>query len=297
MAVAMTAPRQVLQGTTYLVTRRCTQRQFLLKPSKVTTAVFGYLLAVAARRYGVEVHAYCVLSNHYHLVVTDPQARLPAFQQFLDALVARAVNAHLGRWENLWATSSFSAVALASAQDVVDKAACTLANPVAAGLVRLGREWPGLWSSPGGIGAEVVFRRPKHFFSKKGCLPESVGLTLAVPPGFLTAQAFREALEQALAAREADAAQKSQGFLGAERVLAQRPFDRPKPGEPRRELSPRVAARDKWRRIELLGRLKDFVAAYRKALEQWCVGERTAVFPAGTYLMRVANGVACAGAG
>ena len=94
----MTAPRQVLQGTTYLVTRRCTQRQLLLKPSKVTNAVFGYLLAVAARRYGVEVHAYCVLSNHYHLVVTDPQARLPAFQQFLDALVARAVNAHLGRW-------------------------------------------------------------------------------------------------------------------------------------------------------------------------------------------------------
>jgi REP element-mobilizing transposase RayT len=292
----MTAPRQVLPGTTYLITRRCTQRQFLLKPSKVTTAVFGYLLAVAAKRYGVEVHAYCVLSNHYHLVITDPQARLPAFQQFLDALVARAVNAHLGRWENFWATSSFNAVALASAQDVVDKAAYVLANPVAARLVRTAREWPGLWSSPRAVGGEVVFRRPKHFFAKKSCLPESVGLTLAVPPGFLTAHAFREALEQALASREAEAAQVGD-VLGVERVLAQSPFAKPKSGEPRRKLSPRVAARDKWGRIELLGRLKDFVAAYREALAQWCDGKRATVFPAGTYLMRVAHGVACAGAG
>jgi REP element-mobilizing transposase RayT len=44
------------------------------------------------------VHAWCVLSNHYHLVVTDPDARLPAFMQYLDSLVARAMNA------SLWST-------------------------------------------------------------------------------------------------------------------------------------------------------------------------------------------------
>jgi REP element-mobilizing transposase RayT len=52
-----------------------------------------YVLAVAARRFGVLVHAFCVLSNHLHLLVTDPDARLPAFMQYLDSLVARAVNA------------------------------------------------------------------------------------------------------------------------------------------------------------------------------------------------------------
>ncbi len=46
----MTAPRQVLRGTTYLVTRRCAQRQFLLKPSKTTNEVFLYVLAVAVDR-------------------------------------------------------------------------------------------------------------------------------------------------------------------------------------------------------------------------------------------------------
>ena len=106
----MTAPRQVLKGSTYLVTRRCSQRQFLLKPSEITNAIFKYVLAVAARRYHIQVHAYCVLSNHFHLVVTDPGARLPAFAQMLASLVARAMNASWGRWESFWAPSSYSAV-------------------------------------------------------------------------------------------------------------------------------------------------------------------------------------------
>jgi hypothetical protein len=45
-------------------------------------------------------------------------------------------------------------------------------------------------------------------------------------------------------------------FLGAVQVLAQKPTDRPTSGEPRRGLNPRVAARDKWKRIEVLARLR-----------------------------------------
>lgn len=60
----VTAPRQILPGTTYMVTRRCSERRFFLRPSALTTAIFRYLLAVAASRYNVLVHAYCVMSNH-----------------------------------------------------------------------------------------------------------------------------------------------------------------------------------------------------------------------------------------
>jgi putative transposase len=62
----VTAPRQVIAGKTYLVTRRTAQRQFLLKPCELTNNTFGYILAVAAARYRVLVHAVVVLSNHYH---------------------------------------------------------------------------------------------------------------------------------------------------------------------------------------------------------------------------------------
>ena len=60
----MTAPRQYLPGTAYFVTRRCFQRHFYLRPSKRTTGTFGFVLAVTAARYEIEVHAACVLSNH-----------------------------------------------------------------------------------------------------------------------------------------------------------------------------------------------------------------------------------------
>jgi REP element-mobilizing transposase RayT len=294
----MTAPRQILPGATYLVTRRCAQRQFLLRPSGTTRDTFLYLLAVAAERYGLEVHAFCVLSNHWHAVVTDPGARLPAFHQFLDALLARAINASLGRWEAFWAPNSYSAVTLVGPDDVVDKAAYVLVNPVAAGLVRSGRLWPGLWSAPERVGGEAFeVRRPKHFFDDKGTLPEKARLKLTPPPGF-TAEEFRERLAARLAELEARAVKEHRGeFLGAVRVLAQKPTARPKPGEPRRGLSPRVASRDKWKRIEALGRLKEFLSRYRSALAERCAGNLEAIFPRGTYLLRVAHGVPCEGFG
>lgn len=297
----MTAPRQVLAGATYLVTRRCAQRQFLLRPSKATRDVFLYVLALAARRYDVQVHAFCVLSNHFHLVVTDPHARLPAFHQFLDALVARAVNASLGRWEAFWAPNSYSAVRLLSPADVVDKTAYVLANPVEAGLVAAGSAWPGLWSAPERIGGDAfVVERPKHFFHPNGGLPERVTLRLTVPPGFDSAEQFRSDLGRELERREEEARCRYKargGFLGVARVLAQKPFARPAPGEPRRGLNPRVAARDKWKRIEALGRLVEFLTAYRAAWNARRTGAEGTRFPHGTYLLRVLHDVACAGAG
>jgi len=293
----MTAPRQVLRFATYLVTRRCAQRQFFLKPSRTTNATFLYLLAVAARRFHIQVHAFCVLSNHFHLVLTDPHALLPAFHQFLDALVARAVNASLGRWESFWAPSSYSAVRLVDAEDILDKTAYTLANPVAAGLVRSGRQWPGLWSAPERVGGEgYKAKRPKDFFDPKGCLPEQEVLELTPPPGF-ESEEFRERLTAALAEREQDAVRERGSFLGVERVLAQEPTGRPRSGEVRRGLNPRVAARDKWKRIEALGRLVDFLRSYRAAWKARQAGQTSVTFPLGTYLLRVLHQVPCAASG
>jgi REP element-mobilizing transposase RayT len=295
----MTAPRQVLRRTTYLVTRRCARRQFFLKPSKTTNGLFLYLLAVAARRFGIQVHAFCVLSNHYHLVVSDPDARLPAFHQFLDALLARALNAALGRWEAFWSPNSYSAVALATPTDVIEKAAYVLANPVAARLVRSGRLWPGLWSAPQQIGGDALeAQRPKHFFDPKGTLPEKAVLQLTAPPGFGSAEEFRAQLEVAVSEREEQAAREGRGgFLGVARVLAQKATGQPAPGEPRRNLSPRVAARDKWKRIEALGRLVEFLRSYRSAWASRRAGDADAIFPCGTYHMRVAHDVRCSGFG
>ncbi len=294
----MTAPRQILEGTTYLITRRCSERRFFLKPSAAVNAIFLYVLAVAAERYEILVHAFCVLSNHVHLVVTDPKARLPEFNRYLDGLVARAVNCALGRWESFWDPDSYSAVRLEDAEAILEKTIYVLANPVAAGLVQHGREWPGLWSDPSRIdGPAIEIQRPKMFFRDGGPMPATAALQLCRPPGFASTSAFVEpvcaGLREAERVAAAELARDGRTFLGAARVRTQKPGARPAPGEPRRALSPRVACRAKWKRIEALQRLRDFVDRYKSALADWRAGLRNAVFPPGTWLMRVQHAAVC----
>jgi len=51
-------------------------------------------------------------------------------------------------------------------------------------------------------------------------------------------------------------------------------------------MSPRIAAKSKWLRIEAIGRRKEFFEMYRQAIKAWIAGVVDVVFPAGTYWMR-----------
>lgn len=292
----MTAPRQILPGTTYLITRRCAQRQLLLRPSETTNDLFRYALALAARATGVQIHAACVMSNHHHAVVTDPHARLPEFTRNLHAVVARGVNRTLGRSEALWSSDRCSVIPLEGASVILAAIAYVLANPVVAGLVREGRQWPGLWSPPEAIGGpSVEVRRPEVFFREGGDLPRTVTLDLVVPPGFADAEDFRAQLAEALAAKEAAARQAhaASGFMGRRRVLAQSPWARPRSTEPRSEKKPRFATEDGPSHRAALARLTDFLERYRQAWRAFREGARDVLFPAGTYQLRVMHGVWC----
>jgi putative transposase len=294
----MTAPRQVLEDVTYLVTRRCSERRLFLRPSRDTNAIVQYLLAVTAERYGIRLHAYCVLSNHLHLVLTDPHARLPEFHRDFDALVARAVNCALGRWESLWDRDSYSAVRLEGDEAILEKMVYVLANPVEAGLVRRASEWPGLWSGEDLLRGDVLeLERPKDFFRENGPLPAVARLQLHPPPGLEGNEGFVDTVFERLRRVEdgvtAELGKQGRSFLGAARILAQNPRARPASGEPRRGLNPRVACRNRWKRIEVLQRLGEFRRAYRDAFEEWRAGVRDVLFPAGTWLMRVQHQVGC----
>ena len=297
----MSLPRPILPQTTYLITRRCSQRQFLLRPSKLVSSVLLYCLAEAARKSQVQIHAFCVLANHIHLVVSDPESRLPVFVHWLDMFVAKCINASLGRWENFWSSGTYSAVRLEDPEAVLEKMVYTLTNPVAAGLVSHGYQWPGLRSAPGLIGEKRIVQRPKIFFRPAGRAPMSSELIVARPPSFahLSDQAFSLLLQQAVENKEAEIRHKAKAngdsFLGRKAILAQSPYATPRTHEPRRQINPRVATRDKWSRIEALQRLRCFLEAYRDAWQQFREGISGAIFPAGTYWLRIRFGVSCAG--
>ena len=288
--------RQIIPGASYLITRRCTQRQFLLVPRRQTVQIIRYCLAYAMSRTGVLVHAVIFMSNHYHIVVTDLFGKLPVFVECLNKLIAKAVNASLGRWENLWASEQASYVRLPDDAAILDKIAYVLCNPVQAALVKRGHQWPGV--RHGRFGSFRV-ARPSGFFRADGTMPESIELVIT-PPAFggLAPHEAQERIDRAVLEREAaeraKILQSGRRFLGVRAVKNQNPFDSPRTDEPRRQLSPRVATRKPWLREEVLGRCREFARAYREALTAWRAGIRNVVFPFGTYLMRLHHQVRCA---
>jgi REP element-mobilizing transposase RayT len=106
--------------------------------------VFLSGLAVARRLDGLLCHAYCLMPNHYHLLVETPRANLDDAMHRLNSAYAVRFNRHHGRtghvfqgryWSNLITDDSY-------ALTVVRYIA---ANPVQAGLCEAPEDWP--WSS------------------------------------------------------------------------------------------------------------------------------------------------------
>ena len=131
-------------------------------------------------------------------------------------------------------------------------------------------------------------------------MPEVVLLSFARPEGFghLSGTEFAAmVLDRVRVAEETAAAERRQTgepVLGRKNVLAQRWSDRPASPEPRRQLSPRVAARSKWSRIEALLRNRAFRDAYAAARASFAAGIRDVIFPAGTYWLRRFTQAICA---
>jgi len=117
----MTLPRQVVPGRDYMITRRCSERRFFLRPDDDTNNAFIYCLALAATRAKVQVTFSAAMSNHHHTGIHDPDGNFPVFTEQFHGLLARCQNAHLGRFENFWSSEPTSVVHLAEPNDILDK--------------------------------------------------------------------------------------------------------------------------------------------------------------------------------
>lgn len=286
----MTLPREVIPGRFYMITRRCTQRQFLLRPDQDTNNAFLYCLAEAAQRFGIEVLLPCVMSNHHHTIVFDRHGTLPAFTEHFHKLFAKCQNAIRGRWENLWATEQVSTVHLASPVDVMRKLVYAATNPVKDRLVERAHHWPGVNGLTALLGQRLVCAtRPRQFFSSHGKMPPEVILRLVIPPELGDAEQFLTELRRLVKAKEEEVLSKRRKegakVYGRSAVLRQSWRDFPSERPPQRQLRPQLAAINKWLRIETLARNRQFLAAYRTAREGWVAG-LVIPFPIGTYWLR-----------
>lgn len=299
-------PRLLLPARCYLVTRRCSQRLLFLAPSKEVRRAFRYCLGVAAKKYEVAIHAYVVMGNHFHLVCTDPSDRLPKLMHWLNLQLAKVLNTKHERGENLWAPGSYNMVHLATLEEVREKVAYVITNPVAARLVCWVHEYPGDVTLPRRLARTVwTAQRPTRYFAKRSKLPKRVTLELTKPACFahVSDESYRAQIEAAVKHHvdqiHHELTERGEfQFRGPRAVAAQAdaPLESAGPTRPDRGLTPRLAGRNRARRIEELTALKTFDVAYRAARERWCQGDRDVEFPPGTYWLRVFHGARTAAA-
>jgi len=295
----MSKARPVVPGAIVVLTRRCHDRRFFLRPGGEICPALEYALAVASGLYGMKIIGVVFMSDHYHLLLWDPHARYPDFARYLNSLIARMVNHRRGRSDSLWDGRQLHVDVLLTAEAVERKLVYLLCNPVAAGLVERGRDWPGVRSTPQVYVTESrVVKRPTWFFDPAGDMPEEATLEYVVPPTHehMTPKEFAALISERVAQREAEhrAAQRASGrpFLGPRGVLRQRWWDRARSPEQRTRRTPRSSGKGAHHKAAQKA-FKAFEVAYGAALEAWRGGDRDVAFPPCTWKMNRVHAARC----
>ena len=103
------------------------------------------------RGSGLLLHAWCVMPNHVHAVVTtDERIKLNSWLESIKKFSARSINERSGRSGNLWERESFNHLVRTPAYfgkfcEYVEE------NPVAVGLCNTRDQWPHSSARPGTI--------------------------------------------------------------------------------------------------------------------------------------------------
>jgi putative transposase len=101
---------------------------------------FLQLLGAVCQRYGWRCHAYCLMNNHYHLVIETPQPNLSRRMCQLNGGYTQAFNRRHGRVGHVF-QGRFKAILVERDSYLKELCRYVVLNPVRA---RLGRD-PGKW--------------------------------------------------------------------------------------------------------------------------------------------------------
>jgi REP-associated tyrosine transposase len=96
-------------------------------------------------RFGWKVHAYCLLPNHYHLIVETRREDLSKGMQRLNGLYAQRFNRRHDRVGHLF-QNRYASYLIENDEYFERAVAYVRANPVEAGLCTRSEDWP--WAGP-----------------------------------------------------------------------------------------------------------------------------------------------------
>jgi len=101
-------------------------------------------LEAVIRDFNWICHAYCLMTNHYHMVIETPDGNLSKGMRQLNGVYTRASNRRHGRSGHLF-QGRYKAILVDGDSYLLELTRYVVLNPVRAGMVELPGDWR--WSS------------------------------------------------------------------------------------------------------------------------------------------------------
>ena len=131
------------EGAVYHVTSCGDDRRgiFLEDADRVS---FLEVLADVVKRFGWICHAYCLMTNHYHVLIETPNANLSRGMRHLNGVYTQRFNRAHGRVGHVM-QGRFKSIVVEKESHLLELARYVVLNPVRSEIVRRVRDWK--WSS------------------------------------------------------------------------------------------------------------------------------------------------------
>ena len=138
----MPRPRTIrTSAAPYHVTARSNNKEWFYLPMLECWAVYEEILNRTADKYRTEIHAFVLMSNHFHLLISTPSQNLPETMRYFMTETSREIGRRVGRinhifggryrWSVLWGPAD-----LAYVYKYVYR------NPIRASLCRKAEQYP-----------------------------------------------------------------------------------------------------------------------------------------------------------
>ena len=130
-------------GALYHVTSRGDRREAIFEDDE-DRLLFLRTLAEVVERFHWLCHAYCLMTNHYHLLVETPDGNLSKGMRHLNGVYTQATNRRHARTGHLF-QGRFQGILVDKDPYLLELTRYVVLNPVRGGMVRQPENWP--WSS------------------------------------------------------------------------------------------------------------------------------------------------------
>ena len=140
----MTRPLRIeYPDAVYHITSRGNARQNIYNDDE-DREKFLSILSLVTERFHWICHSYCLMDNHYHLLVETPIPNLSAGMRQLNGIYTQAFNRHHQRVGHLF-QGRFKAIVVEKQAHLLELSRYIILNPVKAGMVQHPEDY--LWSS------------------------------------------------------------------------------------------------------------------------------------------------------